>query len=124
MSDQQPTLLGSAKRDLGRLHKLAATVVRHGFGELLLKTPLGRRLHAQLTGRLRNSSPTSRVVSVGRARRNTSSMVAVLLYMLHSFAVDRNPELCDQRANIELCLEIRELNGPCYAAHWKTVGPQ
>ncbi len=47
MSDQQPTLLRSAKRDLGRLHKLAATVVRHGFGELLLKTPMGRRLHAR-----------------------------------------------------------------------------
>jgi len=47
MPDKQPTLLGSAKRDLGRLHKLAATVVRHGFGELLLKTPMGRRLHAR-----------------------------------------------------------------------------
>ncbi|MFT3925726.1 MAG: AarF/UbiB family protein [Myxococcales bacterium] len=47
MPEKQPTLLGSAKRDLGRLHKLAATVVRHGFGELLLKTPMGRRLHAR-----------------------------------------------------------------------------
>jgi ubiquinone biosynthesis protein len=47
MSEKQPTLLGSAKRDLGRLQKLAGTVVRHGFGELLLKTPMGRRLHAR-----------------------------------------------------------------------------
>lgn len=47
MSDNQPTLLGSAKRDLGRLRKLATTVAKHGFGELLLKTPMGRRLHAR-----------------------------------------------------------------------------
>lgn len=32
-------------RDLSRLRKLSTTVVRHGFGELLLKTPLGRRLY-------------------------------------------------------------------------------
>jgi ubiquinone biosynthesis protein len=46
MEPKQTSLLGAAKRDLVRLHKLAATVVRHGFGELLLKTPFGRRLHA------------------------------------------------------------------------------
>jgi ubiquinone biosynthesis protein len=44
------SLLGSARRDLGRLHTLSATVARHGFGELLLKTPLGRRLHARRQG--------------------------------------------------------------------------
>jgi ubiquinone biosynthesis protein len=47
MPDKQPSLLGAAKRDLGRLQRLSATVVKYGFGELLLKTPLGRRLHAR-----------------------------------------------------------------------------
>jgi ubiquinone biosynthesis protein len=48
MQDETHTsLLGSAKRDLGRLHTLSATIARHGFGELLLKTPLGRRLHTR-----------------------------------------------------------------------------
>jgi ubiquinone biosynthesis protein len=45
--DRHTSLLGSARRDLGRLHTLSATIVKHGFGELLLKTPLGRRLHAK-----------------------------------------------------------------------------
>jgi ubiquinone biosynthesis protein len=44
MQDRQ-TLLGAARRDIARLHKVSATIVRHGFGELLLKTPLGRRLY-------------------------------------------------------------------------------
>src|SRR5688572_21048151 len=47
MPDNQPSLLGVAKRDLGRLRKLSTTLVKHGFGELLLKTPLGRRMHAR-----------------------------------------------------------------------------
>lgn len=47
MPDKTPSLLGVAKRDLGRLTKLSATVVKHGFGELLLKTAFGRRLHAR-----------------------------------------------------------------------------
>jgi ubiquinone biosynthesis protein len=47
--DRHTSLLGAARRDLGRLQRLAAIVARHGFGELLLKTPLGRRLlHAPL----------------------------------------------------------------------------
>jgi ubiquinone biosynthesis protein len=44
MQDKQPSLVGSARRDLTRLRKVAATIVRHGFGELLLKSSLGRRL--------------------------------------------------------------------------------
>jgi ubiquinone biosynthesis protein len=47
MSEKQPSLLGVARRDLGRLRKLSTTVVKHGFGELLLKTPLGRRMQAR-----------------------------------------------------------------------------
>lgn len=39
-----PSLLGVARRDLGRLNIIARAIVRHGFGELLIKTPLGRRL--------------------------------------------------------------------------------
>jgi ubiquinone biosynthesis protein len=44
MQDKPPSLVRSARRDLTRLRKVAATVVRHGFGELLLKSSLGRRL--------------------------------------------------------------------------------
>src|SRR5690606_23907317 len=43
--ERKHSLLGVAMRDLSRLRKLSTTVVRHGFGELLLKTPLGRRLY-------------------------------------------------------------------------------
>ncbi len=38
------SLVGTALRDLGRLQEVAATVARHGFGELLMSTPLGLRL--------------------------------------------------------------------------------
>ncbi|HEX5659799.1 MAG TPA: AarF/UbiB family protein, partial [Polyangiales bacterium] len=44
MQDKQASLVGSARRDLTRLRKVSATIVRHGFGELLLKSTLGRRL--------------------------------------------------------------------------------
>jgi ubiquinone biosynthesis protein len=38
------SLLGVAIRDLGRLRFIAVTVARHGFGELVLRSPLGNRL--------------------------------------------------------------------------------
>ena len=38
------SLVGAALRDLGRLQEVATVVARHGFGELLMRTPLGRRL--------------------------------------------------------------------------------
>ncbi len=44
MQDKHPSLVGSARRDLTRLRRVSATIVRHGFGELLLKSSLGRRL--------------------------------------------------------------------------------
>ncbi|MDB4976681.1 MAG: Ubiquinone biosynthesis monooxygenase UbiB [Myxococcaceae bacterium] len=47
MENKQSSLASAARRDLGRLRKVSATIVRHGFGELLLKTPLGRRLHSR-----------------------------------------------------------------------------
>jgi ubiquinone biosynthesis protein len=47
MQDKQPSLLGVAKRDLSRLRKLSSTIVKHGFGELLLRTAVGRRMHAR-----------------------------------------------------------------------------
>lgn len=47
MQNKHPSLVGAARRDLGRLRTVSATIVRHGFGELLLKTPLGRRLLAR-----------------------------------------------------------------------------
>lgn len=40
----QPSLVGVALRDLGRLREVAAAVARHGFGELLARTPLAARL--------------------------------------------------------------------------------
>jgi ubiquinone biosynthesis protein len=39
-----PSLVGVAIRDLGRLKSVAAIVARHGFGELVMRTSLGRRL--------------------------------------------------------------------------------
>lgn len=47
MENKQTSLVGAARRDLARLRKVSAVVVRHGFGELLLKTPLGRRMSAK-----------------------------------------------------------------------------
>lgn len=38
------SILGVALRDLGRLQSVATIVARHGFGELLLATPLGQRI--------------------------------------------------------------------------------
>ena len=40
----RPSIVGVAMRDLGRLRAVGVTVARHGFGPLLMKTPLGRRL--------------------------------------------------------------------------------
>jgi ubiquinone biosynthesis protein len=40
----QLSIVGAAVRDLGRLRRVAAIVARHGFGELVMRTPLGRRL--------------------------------------------------------------------------------
>ena len=41
---QNRSILGVAARDLSRLRSVAVAVARHGFGELLMKTPLGRRV--------------------------------------------------------------------------------
>ena len=43
-SEDSPSVVGVAVRDLARLRTVAVTVARHGFGHLLMKTPLGRRL--------------------------------------------------------------------------------
>ncbi|CAG1005675.1 aarF domain-containing kinase [Myxococcaceae bacterium] len=40
----QPGFVGVAMRDLARLRTVAVAVSRHGFGELLMSTPLGPRL--------------------------------------------------------------------------------
>lgn len=45
--DEQASVFGIAARDLSRLRTVAATALRHGFGELLERSALGRRL---LTG--------------------------------------------------------------------------
>lgn len=42
--DERPSFVGVAIRDLARLRTVAAAVSRHGFGELLMRTPLGPRL--------------------------------------------------------------------------------
>lgn len=46
MSEPQvrPSLVGVAIRDLARLRTVAVAVSRHGFGELLMRTPLGLRV--------------------------------------------------------------------------------
>src|SRR4051794_4333160 len=71
MQDRQ-TLLGAARRDIARLHKVSATIVRHGFGELLLKTPLGRRLY-------RDKQPASEGATIqGSAAVRFTRMLASL----------------------------------------------
>jgi ubiquinone biosynthesis protein len=47
MDHRQAPRVSAARRDLARLRVVSATIVRHGFGELLLKTSLGKRLHAR-----------------------------------------------------------------------------
>lgn len=42
--DERPSFVGVAIRDLARLRTVAVTVSRHGFGELVMRTPLGLRL--------------------------------------------------------------------------------
>ncbi len=44
MSEESPSLVGVALRDLDRLRTVATIVARHGFGPMLAKTPLSRRL--------------------------------------------------------------------------------
>ena len=39
-----PSIVGVAMRDLGRFRTVAFIVARHGFGPLLMRTPLGKRL--------------------------------------------------------------------------------
>ncbi|MCA9577070.1 MAG: hypothetical protein H6726_16640 [Sandaracinaceae bacterium] len=41
---QNRSILGVAARDLNRLRAVSVTVARHGFGELLMRTAIGRRL--------------------------------------------------------------------------------
>jgi len=43
-SNETTSIVGVAMRDLARLSSVAVIVARHGFGPLLMKTPLGRRL--------------------------------------------------------------------------------
>lgn len=47
--DERPSFVGVAIRDLARLRTVAAAVSRHGFGELLMRTPLGLRLFGSET---------------------------------------------------------------------------
>ena len=43
-SRESPSLVGVAVRDLARLRNVAVIVAKHGFGPLLMRMPLGRRL--------------------------------------------------------------------------------
>ncbi len=43
--EKNGSIVGVALRDLDRLRSVSASVAKHGFGELLLKTSLGRRLY-------------------------------------------------------------------------------
>jgi ubiquinone biosynthesis protein len=43
-SKENPSIVGVAMRDLARLRTVAMIVARHGFGQLLMRLPLGRRL--------------------------------------------------------------------------------
>lgn len=44
MSSSSPSIVGIAVRDLARLRTIATTVAKHGFGELVMRTPIGTRL--------------------------------------------------------------------------------
>ncbi len=43
----QPSIVGIAIRDLGRLRSVATIVARHGFGELLMRTSIGKRIFSK-----------------------------------------------------------------------------
>lgn len=43
-SKDSASIVGVAMRDLARLRAVAAIVARHGFGPMMMKTPLGKRL--------------------------------------------------------------------------------
>src|SRR5512137_1685205 len=43
-SKDTPSIVGVAVRDLARFRTVAFIVARHGFGPLVMKTPLGKRL--------------------------------------------------------------------------------
>lgn len=49
IADEKPSFVGVAIRDLARLRTVAVLVSRHGFGELLMRTPLGPRLFGSET---------------------------------------------------------------------------
>jgi ubiquinone biosynthesis protein len=46
LSSNSPSIVGVAVRDLARLRTVATTVAKHGFGELVMRTPLGNRVFA------------------------------------------------------------------------------
>jgi ubiquinone biosynthesis protein len=79
MQDPQPSLLGVAKRDLGRLRKLSATIVKHGFGELLLRTAVGRRMHArgELSDAADESGAAASAASASPAVRFTAMLASL-----------------------------------------------
>ena len=72
MQTKPTTLVGTARRDLGRLRRVSAVIVRHGFGELLLKTPLGRRLLS------RGDLPTDAATMQGSAAVRFTQLLASL----------------------------------------------
>lgn len=44
MSSDPSSILGIALRDIGRLRTISGLIARHGFGEVLLRLPMGERL--------------------------------------------------------------------------------
>jgi ubiquinone biosynthesis protein len=75
MQDNQPSLLGVAKRDLGRLRKLSSTIIKHGFGELLLRTAVGRRMQAR--GELEQEAAGETVTRASPAVRFTQMLASL-----------------------------------------------
>lgn len=62
---ENPSLVGIAMRDLARLKQLTGIIAKHGFGPVLMKTPLGKRLYRQEAlpeeaAELRNDTPAVR----------------------------------------------------------------
>lgn len=46
-SNENASIVGVAIRDLARLRTVSVIVAKHGFGPMLMRTPIGRRLFAQ-----------------------------------------------------------------------------
>lgn len=89
---QRTSILGIAVRDLTRLQKVSTTVALHGFGEILMRSPL-RRFVSRRRGELRADKKLEREPAPERFRRLLESLgpTYIKLGQVLSMRPDRLP---------------------------------